>query len=184
MDLAALKMESNGTSSGVWWLSEAWQEDRRMWSVSFHYRKKKKSYFSTLLDSFECDGITTHQVHIQNRSLIMIYIHRALLWSEADGTVLQGEGGAGCSIISETGPNMKVRRLQGFNVGAWSHSVKKHERETRPQRWKPVKEGLKRRSYSQKRFTMRWWDLKTVSKPHSQTVQNRLQEKIPDRRVK
>lgn len=50
------------------------------------------------------NGETTHQVDIENRSVITVYvhIHGALLWSEADSVVLQGKRGAGCNVISET----------------------------------------------------------------------------------
>lgn len=41
------------------------------------------------------------QVDVKNRSVISIHVHvhGALLRRKADGTVLQGEGGAGCDVI-------------------------------------------------------------------------------------
>lgn len=68
----------HGRSNGVWRLSYDWQEEMMV----------VKRLFS--------------QIDIKNRSVITVHvhIHGALLWSQADSTVLQGKRGAGCNIIS------------------------------------------------------------------------------------
>lgn len=53
-------------------------------------------------------GQNAHQVHVENRSVIAVevHVHGALLGGEADGAVLQGEGGAGRDVL----PAAETRR--------------------------------------------------------------------------
>lgn len=82
MDLAALKVSQTPAWPVQWGCGDCLMLGRR------------KLMFGKLLLS---------QVDVKNRSVISIHVqvHGALLRRKADGTVLQGEGGAGCDVIPE-----------------------------------------------------------------------------------
>ena len=134
MDLAALKVESDASLACPVEHGDCLMRGRRKWkmsSCSFHCqgteRKEKKGLLKRTRISKRDPSATwdnkwtTHQVDIEHRSVITIHvhIHGALLWSEADSAVLQGERGAGCNIISESGQNINMstcRQPREFTV--------------------------------------------------------------------
>lgn len=70
-------------------------------------------------ESWELFGQNAHQVHVKNRSVIAVevHVHGALLGGEADGAVLQGEGGAGRDVL----PAAETRC--SLNERGWQHSI-------------------------------------------------------------
>lgn len=105
----------------------------RSWSYSLHCGAEDREVvppFSLLLAWFDeqsrkfviKNGEPTHQVHIENRAVIAVnvHIHGALLGGEADGAVLQGEGWAGCNVLSETDKQINLCGGQHWMFIVWA----------------------------------------------------------------
>lgn len=111
-----------GLSNGVRRLSDDWQEELKvvklfsLWDereeermdLNFCKCEVQNHEFPRTMPTWRwpeiTNGATTHQVDVKNGSVVTVYvhIHGALLWSEADSTVLQGKRRTGCDVISNT----------------------------------------------------------------------------------
>lgn len=73
--------------------------ERSLFTAGWKREEKRESSDGSLkLKS----GETSHQVDVENRGVVAVHVHGALLRCQTDGAVFQGEGGVGLHVVSET----------------------------------------------------------------------------------